>query len=483
MKNSIVTTEVLIIGSGPGGATVANQLSKKNIDFLIAEEGKPYKQKNKPIETFESFFRYYQNGGALPIFSSPIFPFASAKIYGGGSEVNGGLFWRTPDFILNDWLRNNKISPEFYRAADSIFSKIESDLKVNTDSVKLKGNLDSILIHDAAIKNKLMSIEVPKAVKDCQMHNRCASICTSGAKQSMTKTYLNNNKIKSLINCKILKLVFNGQKVKYALGILDNKTIIKIYARHYFLSAGPIHTPIVLRNSGIRKNIGNNLMFHHNIKFIVDYGKPIKSQVGTMFNRQVQEFMKSKNFILMATNYRRNLLASALESKSEMFQSFMNKYDNLGLYTAQIRSLGLGRVKNFLGLGPLVRYKFNQQDLMFFKHAMREGVKLFFDAGAQSIILPIKNSYHIQSFEAYEAIESQIKITDLEMVSVHAMASCPMGKSQNSPVDWHGKLKSADNIYLADASVLPTNLGESPQGTIMCFAHFIAQKFTEEHYV
>jgi choline dehydrogenase-like flavoprotein len=57
------------------------------------------------------------------------------------------------------------------------------------------------------------------------------------------------------------------------------------------------------------------------------------------------------------------------------------------------------------------------------------------------------------------------------------MSSAPMGSGVNAAVDFDGKVKSFNNLYLADASILPSNIGESPQGTIMFFAHHIAEKF------
>ena len=39
--------------------------------------------------------------------------------------------------------------------------------------------------------------------------------------------------------------------------------------------------------------------------------------------------------------------------------------------------------------------------------------------------------------------------------------------------------KIIDNLFISDASILPSNIGESPQGTIMIFANYIANKFIE----
>ena len=52
-----------------------------------------------------------------------------------------------------------------------------------------------------------------------------------------------------------------------------------------------------------------------------------------------------------------------------------------------------------------------------------------------------------------------IKLKQLELTLVHAMSSCPMGiSSKNSVVNPTGRLWDIDNIYVADASVLPTIL-------------------------
>ena len=56
------------------------------------------------------------------------------------------------------------------------------------------------------------------------------------------------------------------------------------------------------------------------------------------------------------------------------------------------------------------------------------------------------------------------------------MASCPMGVDpKKSVVDLNGNLRGMENVLIADASILPTNLGQSPQGTIMAFAYEIAK--------
>jgi choline dehydrogenase-like flavoprotein len=45
-----------------------------------------------------------------------------------------------------------------------------------------------------------------------------------------------------------------------------------------------------------------------------------------------------------------------------------------------------------------------------------------------------------------------------------------------SVVDMEGRVWGFENLFLCDASVLPTNIGESPQGTIMAFAHEIIDR-------
>ena len=55
------------------------------------------------------------------------------------------------------------------------------------------------------------------------------------------------------------------------------------------------------------------------------------------------------------------------------------------------------------------------------------------------------------------------------------MSSMRSGKEEDVKTDYYGKLKTHDNIYINDASILPGNTGESPQASIMAFAKFMAK--------
>lgn len=484
MSCEILYTDILIIGSGPGGSVIGDCLKDSNKKIIMVEQGL---DANNDLDVkkniYDPIFKYYNNGGAIPVFSSPIFPFAEAKVLGGGSEINGGLIWKTPKHILDYWLLNNFISKDLYDIVDELYEKVSDDLRVNYDSSKLKGNNDSLLIDKAAKRHNLLSVDVPKAISNCKLHNRCSSICPSAQKNSLSKTLLKGirDKVQILSGLKVIKLKKKNSYIDYCyVKNIKTNQIIKIFSKFYFLSTGSISTPFLLSKSNILKK-NNSLMFHHNLRFIVDYKKNINASHGTMFNKQIQEYIEDR-FLIMASNFRKSFFANALESKDNELNLRISRYKEHALYTTQVQTFGKGSVKNFFNQSPLITFKFNEKDNELIKSAIKSTVKLLFQSDAKQIILPIKNNYLINSYEEYiESIHNNYTIKDVELLSVHAMSSVPMSLDSNSPVNEYGRLRVVDNLFISDASILPTNIGESPQGTIMIFANYIANKFKKKY--
>jgi choline dehydrogenase-like flavoprotein len=64
------------------------------------------------------------------------------------------------------------------------------------------------------------------------------------------------------------------------------------------------------------------------------------------------------------------------------------------------------------------------------------------------------------------------------LTSVHLFSTCPMGKDETAcATDSSGRLHGFDNLYLADASVIPDSPGVNPQATIMALALRNARRF------
>ena len=61
------------------------------------------------------------------------------------------------------------------------------------------------------------------------------------------------------------------------------------------------------------------------------------------------------------------------------------------------------------------------------------------------------------------------------MLSVHGMSSMPMNKN-GKIFNSQGKAVNFSNLHAVDASILPTNIGESPQATIMAFSHEVLKR-------
>ena len=473
------SSEYAVIGSGAGGSVVAMELSESGKEVTVIEEGLDYNTLDFTSNIAEMTNLTWRNGGVTPFWGKPPIGFAEGKCVGGTTVINGGLLWRTPDRILDLWEKKHGLIGYSKSDLDPYFEKIENILNVgfnrNDDQ-----NQDSKILIKGCEKLGWKYVPVPRSGgAECVNHNFCPTGCLSGAKKSTKLTYLpraQKSGAKIFTGSKTLFIKQNNQGlIELLIKTSDSrKHTYKVNCKYLFIAGGAVQTPFLLQKSNLSKNAGKKLEFHFNLKFVAEFENELNAQNGTIFTMQVQEFM-DEGLLIMPSNYRKNYLAMALSHfKNNEINNILNKYAFSGLFVAQIKAKSKARVSSILRTEPFVTYKFDKSDLPQVINAIQKTTKLLFNSGAKKVYLPIVGSSPIENYKkSLDRELENLNPKNLEIITVHAMSSCPMGTNKKSVVDLSGRLKNNRNIFITDASILPTNIGESPQGSIMGFSHKI----------
>ena len=94
-KNS-VKVEVLVIGSGAGGAVTAIELAKAGFNVVVLEEGARHSLQSYGQRSTKSMQLLYRNKGMTPVFGSIPIGFVEGRCLGGSTEINSGFWHRLP---------------------------------------------------------------------------------------------------------------------------------------------------------------------------------------------------------------------------------------------------------------------------------------------------------------------------------------------------------------------------------------------------
>lgn len=484
-KGASYDTDYLVIGSGAGGSVAAALIAEKGYKVIVVEEGPyvPTSALNDKIGQMTSLL--YRDHGIFPFLGKPSLAFAEGKCVGGGSVINGGLIWRTPNWILEDWEKNHGLSGYNSENLVKYFERIEENLCVSDEEQEDDENVDSYVIKKGADKLGWKNVMAKRAVKNCINENLCPTGCISGAKQSMLITYLQKAVDHGALlfsECKAIKILSRGRKAyKVIAQVHDNnkngKKRIEINFNNLIVAAGAIQTPHLLKRSNILKKSIKNLQFHINLKVVAIFNKTLDAERGTMFTVQVQEFEK-QGLLMMASNVKPHYIAMTLSHfNNHVINRVLKYYRNSSIYVSMIKPRSKAKIYSWFKK-PLVMYSIHKSDIPAIKYALLKLSQLLFESGASEIYLPIAKSQKAVSLPDVEEELGKAKKHQFQLMTVHVMGSCPMGTGETeSVVGLDGRVFGFENIFITDASILPTNIGESPQGTIMAFAY----KIIEEH--
>lgn len=438
MPNKKLTCDVLVIGSGPGGAVTAALLAEAGHDVILVEEGKHIAQSAVASYSLDEMALKYRHGGLTVSMGDPKVSYVEGCCVGGASEINAGLYNKPMPQTLDGWGKDFDIKDFSSSALEVFFAANEAQMNIGTFPGEALAA--SKCISDGAKSLGWKIVEVPR-MWDHKTNQR----------QSMTETFIPRF-IKAggrlISSTRIGKLVLGGKSAKEAVG-LDTT----IGFNHVFVCGGAIQTPLLLQRSGITKNVGA-LRMHPAVRVIAVFDRDVNDPKEGVPVYQVSEFKPS--ITLGGSFSGKPHLGLWLAGREDLVER-LEAHKRTAIFYALVTAKSKGSVKPLpLVDQPLVNLTMTKEDWDLLHVGLDRLTELLKAAGAIDIISPKK----------------------IDLSTIHLFSSCPMGEDQGRcAVDSYGRVHGLDNIYLNDASILPSTPGVNPQAVIMAIARRNVEHF------
>lgn len=479
-------TDVVIVGTGAGGAAAGAELAAAGVDVTFVEEGSHHPPSSFNPYITESVPRLYRDASASIIAGTPPIPFVEGRCVGGSTVINGGMAYRPPDRVLDDW---SAISPELGQdALDPFFDSVESRVNVEYQSESSVGE-DSRIMTEGARKMGWSYTVNQRNQKACVGSNNCGLGCPTGAKQSTLVTYMPDafaHGARCLTEVRVERLLISGGRAVGVAGRAVNPRTrkpdrpVEIHARAVIVACGAIQTPLLLKKHRLGgKQLGRNFLCHPNAKVLAIYpdSHQVEGWKGVSQNTQIREF--HDDGILFAENFvAPGVLAAYLPYHGDEAWEVMRRYNHMVMSGVLVEDSGSGRVHRTPFGAPMIRYDITPLDHQRFLRGVRLLAQMHFEMGAERVCLPFFNQHVANSPDDLAKIdELQRHPRNLELFTVHLMGTARMGADpRSSAVNLDGELWDLPGCYVADASLFPTAIGVNPQITIMALAKRVAQR-------
>ena len=471
------TTEIAVIGSGPGGALTAALLAGAGKAVTIVERGKHWPLSSCPPFSQAEMMQKYRHSGVTVAFGAPKVAYVEGACVGGGSEVNAGLYHRTPDEILASWRRDYGVSDLEEGDVLRHFEANERDLSV---SYMPSGTLPraSLKLHQGAESLGWKSMEVPRWYK--------YEADGGGTKQSMTETLIPRAlQAGAILQTETVVDRLNrdgkGWLLRGHCTAADGATEqFELGAKHVFLCGGAIATPQLLQASGVAPVAGKSLHMHPSIKIVARFPEQVNDRRSGVPVHQVKEFAPRFSFgCSISTPPHLYLAMQDVSNGSEIVR---NHWQTMAIYYSMTTE-GRGKVTRIpLARDPMVRYRLGSQGIEDSVEGLLRLGRCLFESGALEIYPVVYGSQAIRSMAELHRFASEINANRLNLMTIHLFSSCPMGGQKNICVaDSFGRVHGVDDLYINDASLLCTAPGVNPQGSVMMVARRNCEHFLSEN--
>lgn len=495
-QDIVLDADVVVIGSGTGGAVIAHELAASGKSVVILESGRYIPSSQFTEDMAWALENLYKDVGTQTNTIGDMVVL-EGNCVGGSSVISSAIAARAPDFVLETWSKKfglPGLAPDNFK---KYYEKVEKRLHVHLNEPHEINDTANTIIRGCEALGWSWRPQ-SRNVKQCALTGHCLAGCPSDRKTSMQVSYLPwaiaagarlyaDTYVERII-------VRNGRAVGVSGQVRDpdNHDVvcnIKVNAQLVVSSAGAIQTPLLLQRSGlpnVSNQLGRNLALHPVVVVLGKFPVPVYGFRGAFAGMHVDEFLSEDGG--------RMLMESGLVAPVQLMAQ-----NELSMGVDHIRFIE--EFKYFSGLNVLVpdnnhgfvhwsgptrggsrriEWNMTKDEFEQFKLGLKRAGRIFFAAGAERVYLPTYQRLQANSLEELDKVVDSIDygalgIFSMRLLSLNAQGSCRMGSDRNTAiVDPFGETYEISGLFVSDASILPSIAIQHPLLTVAAMAHYIA---------
>ena len=490
-EDMTLEADVVILGSGAGGAAAAYELACRGLAVVIIEEGQYYDRSHFTGKLTEVIPKLYRSWGATVATGNAIIPVPVGCNVGGTTTINSGTCMRTPPSVLQRW-REQGLEAFTEQAMAPWFEGVERMLSVQQATTETVGPIGDLIDRGAAANGFLQRQPLMRNAQGCDGQGLCQFGCPTDAKQSTNVSYIPRALERGAFlfsGFRAERLQRQGNRITGVIARGENADgrpiTLSLTCQQTIVAMGSLFTPLFLRQQGVRNpHLGRHLTLHPagvvNALFPdrdLANSRSIPQGYGVS-DWEEQGLMFEGGTIPLAGHSLLNPLVG------QDWVRFTEDYPHTAYFGFMIRDTSEGRVRRGPRRGlPLIRYHMNRQDFALFKRGIHALACWYLDAGAEQVLIPglnrivrIHNRTELERF-----LRSPLKPTDFLISAYHPLGTARIAASPRDGVcDSRHRVFGYPGLSVMDGASVPSSLGANPQVTIMAMASRAANMMARE---
>lgn len=501
------TADVVVIGTGAGGAVTAARLAEAGFAVVVLESG-AYRTRADFDEREAELTEQLYADGALRTTDDASVALLQGNTVGGSTTVNWMIMLRTPDFVLEQWAAESGVYGMTPREMGAVFERVEREVHASAVPEDAHSANNRILLDGARSLGWKVSTAQINAI-NCVRCGFCGVGCRHDAKQSTLVTFvpraltagatLHADAHVDRIEVRERDTGFGTPPLKRVHATVRDPysgrpaRALTIDAPIVVVAGGAIGTPALLQRSGLGGGgVGQWLRLHPTTAVWGRYDREIATSTGIPLTTMCDEHLRWRGtdfgFWIETPPMHPSFTAAAMPGFGQPHRALMSSFNQLGVLIGLTRdgaerTRSSGRVRVNRRGETSITYALTPEDQRRVRASLSATAQLHFAAGAREVGSMHSTPIVVRSAADVGRLEEgSVGPNRIGLFSAHVNGTCRMGtdpsKSGATP---EGERHGVRGLYISDGSLLPTSLGVNPQETIMAIATVLAERMAMRH--
>ena len=499
-----LTADVVVIGSGAGGAVAAVRFAEAGRDVVILEEGEYLRDEDFTENEGEMVPRLFAEQAMRATADASVSLLQGGAV-GGGTTVNWMLMLRPMDHVLEEWALRlrlpgftaGELAPHLDRVGEEVHARMVPD---DAHSPVNRAIVDGASALGWRARPAMIN------ARECVRAGTCSLGCRFGAKQDARLVWLPRAlaagaRLYAGASVERIEIIDRSGRVdggspprkRVRAMVRDPRTgevrgQLTIEAPIVVLAAGAVGTPVILQRSGLGGGgVGQYLRLHPTTAVMGHYDQQTYPLAGIPQSVVCDEFIQrdgnSYGFWIESPALLPALASAALPGFGAAHRTLMKKLTNTNAFIVLVRDgsgtdASMGSVILERNGRVRIRHRLSPADRDNLRLGVEAAARLHLAAGAReavSLHTPLLTATDEHGLGAMR--NASVAPNRLGLFSAHVNGTCRLGVNPSSSgCSPTGERHGARGLYVMDGSLLPTAPGVNPQWTIMAMASLLAER-------